>query len=154
VEEVCESPEMCNPTFCGECPNGGEVRCAATEQNNPLAPTSELQQCVPEVGWMPLDSCASEELCMRTVDIAMSDLPSFMGVCMAPWCEAGALRCMGNILQRCSQGQQMWNQVGPACVTPEVCQMVVEQTTDPAVAATLTMCPTPCLPPGGFRCDG
>ncbi|HEY6725884.1 MAG TPA: hypothetical protein VI197_17745 [Polyangiaceae bacterium] len=160
--EECRSAETCDSLAClcpkdpsancDPCPEG-EVRCQAADASNPLAMSNVLAQCTGGV-WQTLAACTNEVLCQRTVDIAMSDPGSFEGKCVMAECETpGALGCDGNILRRCAQSQQMWNQVD-VCETAEVCAHIVSTTTDPLVAATLTECVAPCSPAGGYRCDG
>lgn len=155
-EEVqsCGSASTCNPLFCGQCPNPGEVDCQARAEGDPDAKANVLVQCVPDLGWQPLEACETEALCERTVDIAMSDIDNFTGGCAQPVCDsAGELRCFDNILQRCGQGRQMWNMVD-TCDSAELCERAVADAFDPADAATITQCPSACGPPGSYRCDG
>jgi len=161
-EEECRSAGTCDSLAClcpldpnaycePTCPEG-EVRCQASDPGNPAAPSNVLAQCG-GTGWEEIDTCDTEVLCDRTVDIAMSDPGSFTGACMEPECNVpGELSCNGNILRRCAQGQQMWNQVD-VCETAQVCELVVANT-DAAMAATLADCVAPCSPAGSFRCDG
>lgn len=160
--EECRNAETCDPlaclcpkdpnATCDPCPEG-EVRCQAADASNPLAMSNVLAQCTNGV-WQVLQACTNEVLCQRSVDIAMSDPDSFEGKCVEVACDnPGELSCDGNILRRCAQSQQMWNQVD-VCETAEVCAHIVATTTDPIVKATLTECVAPCGPPGGYRCDG
>ncbi|HEU5073483.1 MAG TPA: hypothetical protein VFU02_04910, partial [Polyangiaceae bacterium] len=160
--EECRSAETCDSLTClcpkdpnancDPCPEG-EVRCQAADAANPLAMSNVLAQCEGGV-WKVLEACTNEVLCDRTVDIAMTDPASFQGACVVPECDPpGALGCDGNILRRCAQSQQMWNQVD-VCETAEVCALIVATTTDPNIAATLTECVAPCSPAGSYRCEG
>ena len=82
------------------CPSAGTFQCAG----------AELQQCREDLlGWDPVETCASAELC-SALDRR----------CNQPLCAADELRCFDNELRRCSASLDDW-EVVTTCGAGEFC---------------------------------
>lgn len=93
--DTCATPELCNG-MTGACENSqcskpGATRCNADEG------VVELQECGNDQRWATREVCASTALCSESV-----------GVCIAPACSVGAVRCFGQVHQTCSDDLTHW----------------------------------------------
>lgn len=149
--ETCSEASLCNPSFCGPCPNLGDVRCAG---GGGARGTTLLQRCVVNDGWQTIEECQSESLCALTASIAMDAPETWNNQCLPPGCpEPGALKCEGSTLYRCPQSQQTWVELD-VCDSEALCQQTVTNNSDPQAGMLLEACESGCAPAGGLYCDG
>lgn len=81
---------------------------------------STLERCAPESGWLPQAECESSCLC----ELGLVELR-----CAVPSCAGGEFRCVGPILQRCTECRTSF-EIAEVCASSEAC--------DPAAGRCVT----------------
>jgi hypothetical protein len=119
----CLGPAYCNATLktCSDAPcTPGSRQCSG----------AEWQECIAQGGlhWSTQQTCAAASLC----DPAAG--------CVAPSCDVGDYRCIGQNLERCSIKQDAWIPV-QACSNAALCNAAAKR------------CDWARCVPGSFRCD-
>jgi hypothetical protein len=143
--EKCASSDICNATYCGNC-TSGEYSC----RGEMSSVGSQLWKCDKGVWAIKLDECASEGLCMASLDAARASSTWNMQ-CTPSACMPGAYSCDGVTLRHCRQDQTGWDVVD-TCGSPELCASAVANAT--TNAGVIDMCPVGCGTAGTLRCDG
>lgn len=105
LADTCATPELCDAQLgqcdAPECDTPGATRCNAQDL--------QLEECGNDLRWAVREVCSTAALCSASA-----------AACLEPACTQGAVRCLGQVRQKCSDDFSHWVDV-ETCSDGQTC---------------------------------